>query len=203
MVGRQLRARDIDDPRVLDAFGRIPRHRFLDPGFWDEAYEDHPVRIGCEQTISQPYIVARMTQLLRVEPDHRVLEVGTGSGYQTAILLALGCEVHSIDRHEPLVERAAGVLEDLGLDERLALHVGDGTLGVPEEAPFDRILVTAAAPAVPGPLREQLSPRGGRMVIPVGRSQQQLRVLARAGTSWNDEADLDVIFVPLVGEAGF
>jgi protein-L-isoaspartate(D-aspartate) O-methyltransferase len=203
MVREQLERRDIRDPLVLEAFGTVERHRFIEPSSWDEAYEDHPVRIGCDQTISQPYIVALMTQALQAEPGQRVLEIGTGSGYQTAILAAMGLEVHTLERHEPLLERAAAVLSDLGLDERVAYLLGDGTLGHPEAAPYDRIIVTAAAPEVPPALREQLSPEGGVMVLPVGRGSQELLRLRREGESLERESLLPVVFVPLVGEQGF
>ncbi len=203
MVVRQLAGRDITDPAVLDAFRRVPRHRFLDPGAWGEAYDDHPVRIACGQTISQPYVVAFMTQALEVAPDHTVLEVGTGSGYQTAILAAIGCTVHTIERHEPLTERAAHVLEAIGLDDRVTFHVGDGTRGVPEEAPFDRIIVTAAAPAQPPSLRAQLSRDGGRLVLPLGRSRQQLVAVIREADTFTEAPLLDVTFVPLIGDEGF
>jgi protein-L-isoaspartate(D-aspartate) O-methyltransferase len=203
MVAEQLAARDITDEALLEVFRRIPRHRFIDPGYWDEAYADHPVRIGSGQTISQPYIVAFMTQALRAGPDAHVLEVGTGSGYQTAVLAALGCRVETVERHEELTERAAAVLEDLGLAERVEFHIGDGTLGLPEEAPYDRIIVTAAAPQPPPALREQLRPDGGRLVLPVGRTRQRLIALTRHQSEFDEEHLLDVRFVPLIGDQGF
>ncbi|MHC4884928.1 MAG: protein-L-isoaspartate(D-aspartate) O-methyltransferase [Planctomycetota bacterium] len=202
MVEVDLKGRDISDPLVLQAFARVPRHCFVDPGLYPQAYADHPLSIGCGQTISQPYIVALMTQLLAPEPGLRVLEVGTGSGYQTAILAALGLDVVTIERHEPLTERACQLLEKLDLDGRVEFLVGDGSLGAPEEEPFDRILVTAAAPQVPPALKDQLSP-GGRMVIPVGTSSQHLLILRREGDTFRQETHIPVLFVPLIGEEGF
>ncbi|MBN1256535.1 MAG: protein-L-isoaspartate O-methyltransferase, partial [Planctomycetes bacterium] len=153
MVKNQLQARDIVDERVLEAFLAVERHKFIDASYHGQAYADHPVHIGCGQTISQPYVVAYMTQELRVSEGMRVLEVGTGSGYQTAILAVLGCQVYTIERHEDLTERASTILQELELDANVEFFVGDGTVGVPEEAPFDRIIVTAAAPSIPLPLK--------------------------------------------------
>jgi len=203
MVRRQLAGRDIADERVLAAFREVPRHRFIDPAAWDEAYDDHPVGIGKGQTISQPYIVALMTQLLEVQPGMKVLEVGTGSGYQAAILAQLGATVHGVERHEALTREARAALDDLGLGDRVFLHVADGTLGLPHEAPYDRIIVTAAAPGVPEALKQQLSPGQGRMVLPVGRAHQQLTVVIRDGEDFRVEPKLAVMFVPLIGEQGF
>ncbi|MFH0911508.1 MAG: protein-L-isoaspartate(D-aspartate) O-methyltransferase [Planctomycetota bacterium] len=203
MVRTQLKARGIADPRLLDAFRAIPRHRFVDPGHWDEAYEDHPVPIEKGQTISQPYVVAYMTELLAVEEGMRVLEVGTGSGYQAAILAHLGATVHTVERHEALTARAAAAIEETGYGDRVVFHIGDGSLGLPEEAPFDRIIVTAAAPAVPEALKDELSTRGGRLVIPVGRSHQRLVLCIREGETCRQEESLPVIFVPLIGENAF
>ena len=204
MLRDHLQARGIGDPKLLAAFRAVPRHRFMDPHHWEEAYGDHPVSIDCGQTISQPYIVALMTQLLRLAPGRAVLEIGTGSGYQTAILAAMGARVFTVERHEALTERAAAILEDLGLDGDVEFHVGDGSLGLPERAPFDRILVTAAAPKVPSQLCAQLNPDGGLLVIPSGeRGHQKLITVERKGDRFSEAAGLDVIFVPLVGEAGF
>lgn len=202
MIASQLVARDIVDERVLDAFRAVPRHRFVDPIDWDEAYADHPLGIGCGQTISQPYIVALMTQLLQVEPDMSVLEVGTGSGYQTAILAAMGARVFTIERLEDLTERAANVLDDLAMDDQIEFFVGDGSIGLPERAPFDRIVVTAGAPAVPEPLVAQLAD-GGRLVVPAGKRGQCLHVVERHGDAVSDKKSIPVVFVPLVGEAGY
>ncbi len=202
MVKTQLASRDITDPRVLDAMGSVPRHAFVLPSDWDEAYDDHPLRIGCDQTISQPYIVAYMTQALQVTEDMRVLEVGTGSGYQTAVLAAMGADVYTIERHAPLLEQARERLAEIKYAERVHFRASDGTLGWPEEAPFDRILVTAAAPAVPASLQEQLAD-GGRMVLPVGEGRQSLQIVTRSGDRFRTRHDMGVVFVRLIGEEGF
>ena len=203
MIRDHLAARGIACPRVLEAFRTVPRHAFIDPVNWDEAYADHPVGIACGQTISQPYIVALMTELLDVPPGSRVLEVGTGSGYQTAILAAMGARVSTIERHEPLTERAAATLQTLDLDKTVSFFIGDGSLGLPERAPFDRIIVTAAAPEVPPAHVDQLA-AGGRMVIPAGSARaQRLHIVTKTEDGVCDEKGLAVIFVPLVGEAGF
>jgi protein-L-isoaspartate(D-aspartate) O-methyltransferase len=203
MVAAQLRGRDIRDPRVLDAMGAVPREAFVGKGFGNQAYEDHPLPIGAGQTISQPYIVARMTELLVVSPGDRVLDIGTGSGYQAAVLAELGCHVTSIEREPGLAREAAHRLRELGYGDRVTVIVGDGTLGRPEEAPWDGILVGAAAPAVPEPLRDQLG-EGRRLVIPVGtRREQQLLVVQRHGNEWTERSDGACVFVPLVGEAGW
>lgn len=189
----------IRDRRVLDAIAEIDRARFVPPGLSAEAYDDRPLPIGCGQTISQPFVVAFMTEALGLEGGERVLEIGTGSGYQTALLARLAGEVWSVEIVPELAARARGLLlEDLGL-ANVHLREGDGALGWPEAAPFDRILVTAAAPRVPPPLRAQLAP-GGRMVLPVGEaeSDQVLRVLERGADGIEEIADvLPVRFVPL------
>ena len=172
MVERQLVPRGISDPRVLEAMGMLPRHLFVEEALSATAYSDNALPIGSRQTISQPYIVARMTELLRIAPGDRVLEIGTGSGYQTALLAMLAGTVYSVERLRPLTQRARSILRDLKLDNVL-FRVGDGTAGWPEEAPFARIVVTAGAPAVPAPLLAQLD-QGGRLVIPVGDEQQQI-----------------------------
>ncbi len=202
MVKKQLTRRDITDLEVLRALGLVPRHEFVLPSDWDEAYDDHPIGIGCRQTISQPYIVAYMTQALRVKPEMRVLEIGTGSGYQTAVLAELGAVVYTVERHEPLQEQAIARLERLGYGEKIHFRVGDGTLGWPGEVPFERIIVTASAPQVPLPLQEQLAD-GGRMVIPVGGELQSLRIVSRQGESFRNKKDMGVIFVKLIGKEGF
>ncbi|MEZ4331077.1 MAG: protein-L-isoaspartate(D-aspartate) O-methyltransferase [Myxococcota bacterium] len=199
MVERQLRGRDIDDERVLAAMGRVPRHRFVPEAAPDEAYDDGPHPIGEGQTISQPYIVALMTQCARLEPPCRVLEVGTGSGYQTAVLAELGCTVYSIEIVEPLSKRAERVLAATGYADRVQLRVGDGYRGWPEAAPFDAVLVTAAAPRIPEPLREQLRV-GGRLVIPVGGAWQTLEVHRRTERGFERESVTGVRFVPMTGE---
>ena len=170
MVADQLRARGITDPRVLTAMGRVPRHRFVEEALAARAYGDYPLPIGEKQTISQPYMVALMTQALELVGGERVLEVGTGSGYQTAILAELAAKVYSVERIRSLADRARAILEELGYYNVL-IRVGDGTLGWREEAPFDAVLVTAAAPEVPAPLVEHVKP-GGRLVIPVGGSTE-------------------------------
>ena len=202
MVTDQLRGRDITNPRVLAAMGAVPRDAFVDDAVRVHAYEDRPLPIGAGQTISQPYIVARMTELLAVAPGDRVLDVGTGSGYQAAILAELGCVVTSIEREPDLAAQAGARLEELGYDA-VTVIVGDGTLGHPQGAPWDGILVAAAAPAVPEPLRNQLGD-GRRLVIPVGgRQDQQLLVVTRHGQEWVERSDGACVFVPLLGEAGW
>lgn len=202
MVRNQITKRGIKDERVLSAIKSVPRHKFMPQEARDYAYADSPVRIGSGQTISQPYIVALMTELLEVKPDHRVLDVGTGSGYQAAILGELAAEVHSIERHPELAEAASDRLASLGYDN-VNVHVGDGTQGFEPFAPYDRILVAAAAPTVPEPLLQQLE-EGGRLVIPVGsRHSQHLEVWDRRGGDFNKTSSIPVVFVPLIGEAGW
>ena len=204
MLEHDLAGRDIADERVLAAMAEVRRHAFVPPPLRIHAYDDTPLRIGCGQTISQPYVVAFMTQALRVEPRMRVLEVGTGSGYQTAVLAAMGAEVFTIERHEDLSLAAEEVLDALGYGDSVTMRVDDGSLGWPEEAPFERILVTAAGPDIPESLAGQLA-EGGIMVIPVGdcRDVQQLVVAEKRGGVLNRENVLEVRFVPLVGEEGF
>jgi protein-L-isoaspartate(D-aspartate) O-methyltransferase len=199
MVRDQLQGRDIVDPRVLQAMRTVPRHLFVPESWRQQAYDDHPLPIGHEQTISQPYIVALMTELGRIAPGDRVLEIGTGSGYQTAVLAALGAEIYSIEVVEPLAAAAAALLARLGYD-RVTVRSGDGYGGWPEQAPFAAVLVTAAPPAIPQPLQEQLG-LGGRLVVPVGRGWQDLRVVLRTGSGFKDKNVLPVRFVPMVGEA--
>lgn len=200
MVAHQIEARGVRDPLVLQAMRTVPRHRFVPDGLHAQAYADHPLPIGWEQTISQPYIVAAMTELLGLRPGDRVLEVGTGSGYQAAVLGALGAEVYTIEIVEPLATAAAGRLRTMGYSN-VVVKVGDGYAGWPEVAPFDGILVTAGAEHVPAPLVEQLKP-GGRMVIPVGPSHdtQWLKLLVRSPDGALLETDvMPVRFVPLTG----
>ncbi len=203
MVETQIRARGIQHPRVLEAMRVIPRHRFVPPEFQDEAYEDYPLPIGHGQTISQPYMVAAMTEALEPEAHHRVLEIGTGSGYQTAVLAYLVREVYTIEYVPELAERAQRVLADLGFTN-IHFRVGDGTLGWPEAAPFDRILVAAAAPEVPPPLWEQLKP-GGILVIPLGDlwGQELYKIRKTPEGERVDEVLFPCAFVPLRGAYGF
>jgi protein-L-isoaspartate(D-aspartate) O-methyltransferase len=199
MVRTQIEARGVKDPRVLAAMRRVPRHEFVPPAWQGSAYDDRALSIGHEQTISQPYIVAVMTEAARVGARARVLEIGTGSGYQAAILAELAAEVYSIEIVEPLARAAATTLKRLGY-ERIHLRTGDGYRGWPEAAPFDAILVTAAPPEVPRPLVDQLAP-GGRLVIPVGDDMQELRVITRDKEGVRSEVLLPVRFVPMTGEA--
>ena len=203
MVAQQLERRGIRDPRVLAAMGSVPREAFLPGEPRASAYDDRALPIEQGQTMSQPYIVARMTELLEVAPGDRVLEIGTGSGYQAAVLATLGARVVSIERHEPLARAASGALRRAGI-EGVEVRVGDGSRGDPAGAPWDGIIVTAAAPDVPDELREQLA-IGGRLVIPVGsRQEQQLLVVERrSATDWRDKSDGPVVFVPLVGAGGW
>lgn len=202
MVRNQIAARGIADARVLAAMERVPRHLFVDEALWGEAYEDHPLPIGYGQTISQPYIVALMTSLLGLTAGGRALEVGTGCGYQAAVLAELSGEVHTIEYRPELAARAAATLASLGYGA-VHVHVGDGSLGCPFAAPFDAILVAAAAPRVPPPLLAQLSD-GGRLVIPVGeRGAQSLEVWEKAGEALTCQISIPVAFVPLKGVHGF
>ena len=199
MVDEQLAARGIRDERVLEAMGAVPRHLFLDPGLQPRAYGDHALPTAEGQTISQPYIVARMLELARLEPHHRVLEIGTGSGYQTALLAALVERVYSVERVPQLLRAAQKRLDALRVRNVLLRH-GDGSLGWQEFAPYDRVLVAAAAPRVPDALRAQLGERGV-LVIPVGGPQlQHMEVLFRAPDGrWQHERHGECRFVPLLG----
>jgi protein-L-isoaspartate(D-aspartate) O-methyltransferase len=198
MVAQQLQDRDITDVRVLAAMSTVPRHRFVPDHLAPLAYNDHPLPIGSGQTISQPYIVALMTQWAEVKPGDEVLEVGTGSGYQAAVLAELTDRVFSIELKPELADAAAKRLKALGYG-RVHLRTGDGYQGWPEEAPFDAILVTATAPEVPPALKKQLK-EGGRLVIPVGYpgSVQQLLLLRKVNGEPKEEKSLPVRFVPLV-----
>ena len=202
MVEQQLRARDIVDERVLAAMGRVPRHLFVEPALEHYAYEDRPLAIGTGQTISQPYIVALMIQLLRVQPWHLVLEVGTGSGYQAAILAELAAEVYTVEIIPSLAESASARLEALGY-RNVYVRPGDGYEGWPEVAPFDGIVVAAGAPEIPLPLIEQLR-EGGRMAIPVGiaRGTQDLILGEKRGGKFQIRSIAPVVFVPLTGKGG-
>ncbi|MEJ2430979.1 MAG: protein-L-isoaspartate(D-aspartate) O-methyltransferase [Deltaproteobacteria bacterium] len=178
MVDSQLISRGIKDTRVLDTMRKVPRHRFVEEALFSQAYNDHPLPIGEKQTISQPYMVALMTEALELQGSERVLEIGTGSGYQTAILAELAEKIYSIERIRTLTSRAQRILDDLGYFN-VVLKVGDGSLGLKEEAPFDAIIVTAGSPDVPQPLVDQLA-MGGRLVVPVGdRYTQSLIKIAR------------------------
>ena len=202
MVERQLRGRDIADERVLEAMGRVPRELFVPDGERRRAYWDAALPIGHGQTISQPYMVARIAETLSLRPGERVLDVGTGSGYQAAVLAELGAQVVTIERIPELAERARESLAEAGYPE-VDVRVGDGTLGVPELAPFDAIAVAAAAPAVPETLYEQLRPRG-RLVVPVGGQRvQRLELIVRSPEGPAVVHSVPCRFVPLVGEEGF
>ncbi len=200
MVDLQLRGRDIRDPRVLNAMREVPRHLFVPEAQRGDAYGDFPVPIGYSQTISQPYIVGFMTQALEVSPEHKVLEIGTGSGYQAAILGRLGRDVYTIEIVEPLAERSRALLQNLGF-KNVHVRTGNGYLGWPEQAPFDRIMVTAAPAEVPPALIEQLR-IGGRMAIPVGTVSQELRIMRRIEKGMETIETLPVRFVPMTGKPG-
>jgi len=202
MVARQLRARGIRDERVLEAMARVPRHEFVRPENRDQAYEDHPLPIGEGQTISQPFVVAAMLETLALHSEDVVLEVGTGSGYETAVLAELTHTVYSIERLASLAEQARAVLAQLGYTNVTVVH-GDGSQGLPEAAPFDAIAVAAAAPQVPESLIRQLRD-GGRLVIPVGNSiAQELQLVRKIGDSSTILHLESVRFVPLIGREGF
>ena len=199
MVRNTIESRGIEDPAVLDAMRAAPRHEFIPPQLRELAYADRPLPIGERQTISQPYIVALMTELARVGEGDRVLEVGTGSGYQAAVLAEIGAEVYTIEIIPALAARARGTLESLGY-KGIVYRVGDGYRGWPEAAPFDAIIVTAAPGHVPQPLVDQLGP-GGRLVIPVGTVYQKLIVITRTEGGTSQETIIPVRFVPMTGEA--
>ena len=201
MVETQLRGRDITNPVVLDAMRRVPRHLLVPEAVREMAYNDHPLPIGYEQTISQPYIVAYMTQLLDLPPDAptRVLEIGTGSGYQAAVLSEVAAEVYTIEIVEELATRAAADLATLGFDNVTA-KAGDGYIGWPEHGPFDGIMVTAAPDHVPQPLVDQLAV-GARLVLPVGRDFQVMTVITKTAAAVTEEQTIPVQFVPMTGRA--
>lgn len=202
MVEHQIAARGVHDPRVLEALREVPRHLFVPDNQTTHAYDDRALPIASGQTISQPYIVAVMTELLGPELHHRVLEIGTGSGYQTAILSRLAKQVITIERHSDLAKSAGQVFENLGLTN-VDIRVGDGTEGLPDEAPFDRILVTAGAPFIPDSLKQQLA-SGGRLVLPVGPSgYQHLTVIDRLGNMFEQQERDACVFVPLIGRHGW
>ncbi|NIV45674.1 MAG: protein-L-isoaspartate(D-aspartate) O-methyltransferase [Gammaproteobacteria bacterium] len=199
MVTRQIEARGIRDPAVLAALRRVPRHRFVPEARQDEAYRDHPLPIGHGQTISQPYIVALMTELVEPRPEMKVLEVGTGSGYQAAVLAECVGHVFTIEILPELSRRSSALLAKLGYDN-VHTRIGDGYDGWPDEAPFDAIVVTAAPPEIPQPLLEQLAV-GGRLVIPVGRGTQDLVVVTRSERGFSRRVVTPVRFVPMTGKA--
>jgi protein-L-isoaspartate(D-aspartate) O-methyltransferase len=202
MVSRQIEERGIQDARLLQVLRGVPRHAFVPFDVQENAYEDRPLPIGQGQTISQPYIVALMTFLLHLEGTENVLEIGSGSGYQAAVLARLARQVHSIERDPLLAERARNTLCALGY-LNVTIHTGDGSAGLPESGPYDGILVTAAAPNVPRPLLEQLAPEG-RLVAPVGgRKGQQLQVWRPSGSGFDFDEIAPVAFVPLRGQWGW
>ena len=200
MVEDQIERRGIADPAVLAAMRAVPRHRFVPSDQADAAYDDRALPIGFGQTISQPYIVAFMTQALQLTPQHRVLEVGTGSGYQAAVLGQIVAEVQTIEIVPALAERARALLAELGYSN-VHVRTGDAYAGLPELAPFDRIIVTAAPDHAPQPLIDQLA-EGGRMIVPIGIAQQQLILITKAPAGVQCEPLLDVVFVPLTRSAG-
>lgn len=204
MVRAQIVGRGLDDPRLVRAFLAVPREAFVDPGLAEWAYLDQPLPIGGGQTISQPFVVAVMLDLLRLGPADRVLEIGTGSGYAAAVVSRLAGEVYTVERQPELAVRAAERLADLGY-ARVHVRCGDGTLGWPEHAPYDAIVVTAGGPAVPETLRRQLAD-GGRLVMPVGPTSDEqvlVRVTRAAGGAFVEEDCGPVRFVPLVGQEGW
>jgi len=203
MVDQQLRRRGIRDRAVLEAMGRVPRHLFLPGTDPKDAYSDRALPTTHGQTISQPYMVAMMTELLAVSPGHRVLEVGTGSGYQAAILAQLGAQIISVERDPELAQRVRHTLEELGWASQVDVVEADGTLGWPAGAPYDRILVTAGAPNLPESYKQQLA-EGGRIVIPIGdRLGQHIFLYERCEDSWSQTQGIACRFVPLIGEQGW
>jgi protein-L-isoaspartate(D-aspartate) O-methyltransferase len=202
MVTEQIIPAGVRDQRVIEAMGRVPRHLFVSPGMEPQAYFDRPLPIGDGQTISQPLMVALMTESLHLEGGERVLEIGTGSGYQAAVLAELAGEVYSIERMEGLSMRARKALYQAGY-RNVSLKVGDGTIGWPEKGPFDGIVVTAGAPKLPEKLKEQLAD-GGRLVVPVGGAElQQLIIVERQGNNFNTTIGTGCRFVKLIGQNGW
>ncbi|PNU19531.1 protein-L-isoaspartate O-methyltransferase [Geothermobacter hydrogeniphilus] len=202
MVDRQLRQRGITDPRVIQVMLEMPRHLFVEPALQSQAYSDYPLPIGQKQTISQPFMVATMSQALELKGDEQVLEIGTGSGYQAAVLAKLCRRVFTVERIPELARQARRVFDDLHL-HNINLKVTDGTFGWEEQAPFDGIVVTAGAPDVPRTYLDQLAD-GGRLIIPVGDLEtQSLKRITRRGSQFETESLLDCRFVPLLGEKGW
>ncbi|MFA5863226.1 MAG: protein-L-isoaspartate(D-aspartate) O-methyltransferase [Phycisphaerae bacterium] len=202
MIERQLRARNITDPRVLKVMSELPRERFIPGESQSAAYEDRAVSIGLGQTISQPYMVAVMTEKLQIEPENRILEIGTGSGYQTAVLAKLATEVYAIERIDELSQRAQMTLTQLGLTN-IRYKIDDGTIGWPDASPFDRILVTAGSPQVPEHLSDQLK-EGGILIIPVGPEECQTLIrIRKIGNKLQQEPIISCRFVKLIGEQGW
>ena len=203
MVEKQLRERGIRDERLLAAMSKVPRHEFVSPQNWTEAYADHPIPIPEQQTTSQPYMIAAMVQAAQIKAEDRVLEIGAGSGYQTALLAELASQVFAVERYASLSETARNTLERLGY-RNVKVVTGDGSLGLPSDAPFDAIIVSAAAPRIPQALVEQLA-IGGRLVVPVGESDQQVvHLVERQQDGTINVKTLEGCrFVPLIGEHGF
>jgi len=202
MVQEQLISRGILDQKVLDAMRKIKRHLFVDKKYRDRAYDDTPISIPCSQTISQPYMVGLMTELIQPDKDKKVLEIGTGSGYQTAILAETCKKVYSVERHNELAELSKKRLDELGYTN-VALKIDDGTLGWEDKGPFDAIIVTAAAPEVPERLVKQLESHG-KLVIPVGTQyRQNLELVLKRGDSYIEKIICGCIFVPLIGKGGW
>ena len=197
MVAEQIAARGVKDPLTLAALRRVPRHHFVPEASRAQAYDDHPLPIGHDQTISQPYIVAFMTEALRLRGGETVLEVGTGCGYQAAVLSIIAARVYTIEIVPPLAEESARRLSALGY-ANVHVRAGDGYAGWPEEAPFDAIIVTAAAPRIPEVLKTQLKD-GGRLIVPVGEESQELVVVVRRGNTYEERRVLPVRFVPMTG----
>ena len=203
MVESQLRERGISDERLLAAMSKVPRHEFVSQQNWNEAYADHPIPIAEKQTTSQPYMIAAMIQAAEIKPEDCVLEIGAGSGYQTALLAELASQVFAVERYPSLAETAQHTLERLGY-RNAKIVTGDGSLGLPEAAPFDAIIVSAAAPRLPPALVEQLAV-AGRLIVPVGESEQQVVQLLQknADGSTSIRTLEGCRFVPLIGEQGF
>ena len=203
MVESQLRQRGIRDERLLAAMSKVPRHEFVSQQNWNEAYADHPIPIAEKQTTSQPYMIAAMVQAAEIKPGDRVLEIGAGSGYQTAVLAELARQVFAVERYASLTETAQKTLERLGY-RNAKIVTGDGSLGLPESAPFDAIIVSAAAPSIPQALVDQLAV-GGRLLIPIGEADQQvLQLVQRNADGGTSVRTLEGCrFVPLIGEQGF
>lgn len=202
MITEQMTTRGVKDPRVIAVMSRIPRHLFIPEALASQAYSDYPVNIGEGQTISQPFMVAVMTEALQLKGDEKILEIGTGSGYQSAVLAELCRHLYTIERFKNLANQARKILYDIGITN-FSMRIGDGTLGWPEEAPFDGILVTAGGPVIPDVYSEQLK-EGGRIVIPVGDEEsQQLIVAVKTGNNLQQEVISGCRFVKLIGRHGF